>query len=235
MSAEKDFAASVDDAGTNAFRDRVQRALSHDLRTPLGTIANYATILEYHEQGKPDEVRVFGSRIRASAVRIGAMLEALTEALRLARAGSDTNDVDLAGLLRELLSSTGLSATYTEALARPVRRCKVDPALVSFTWRAFLELQSEAASHALLELGLAVEHDERGTAIDLWTGAPSEHTADPALAQAFARELQERPALEGCFALGLAEDLVRLRGGSLGLWGRPGAAARLRLTLPHAR
>ena len=70
-------------AGTGALLERVRRALAHDLRTPLGTIGNYATILEYHDQAKPEEVRAFATRIRASVARTSLMLTQLTDALTL--------------------------------------------------------------------------------------------------------------------------------------------------------
>ncbi|MCC6409578.1 MAG: hypothetical protein IT453_20645 [Planctomycetes bacterium] len=240
MNVEREFATSPNAERVEAFRERVRKALAHDLRTPLGTIANYATILEYYDHGESEEARVFGGRIRASAMRLSAMLDELAEAWKLASAPSLPAEVDPAGLLRELLASTGIRATYLGDDAGSSARCTLDAALLGYAWRAFLRLQAESSARELLELELHVEPSVAGTCVELRSGAlelRSEAAAgppgEPLRATAFARQPSNRPTLDGGFALSLAEDLIRLHGGAFELWGRPGAAARLSIAFPR--
>jgi signal transduction histidine kinase len=62
------------------------QSISHDLKSPLGAILNFAAVLELDYQGRPldEEGREILSRIRSSAARGTELLEGL---LRLSRAG----------------------------------------------------------------------------------------------------------------------------------------------------
>ena len=55
---------------------------------------------------------------------------------------------------------------------------------------------------------------------------------DPSGSATFAEEDLETVPPESCFALDLAEALIRRRGGDFGLWGRPGVGARLYIAFP---
>jgi signal transduction histidine kinase len=77
-------------------------SISHDLKSPLGAILNFAAILELDHREKLDpDGREMLERIRASAVRGTDLLEGL---LRLSRAGHANlviSRIDMTGLARE--------------------------------------------------------------------------------------------------------------------------------------
>jgi hypothetical protein len=216
------------------FLERVRRALAHDLRTPLGTIANYAAILEYHGDTKPADVRVFAGRIRQSAVRAAVMLQHVTDAIVLAERRSPELGVDPSGLVRALLTEMTVHVRFPAHGEEPHERLPFDPDLLAFAWRAFLAVNAESAADKSLDVDVEVEPSNGVTAVDMWIGArPSskpEHTGSAAYTEGL-----ETPAQpESCFALGLAEDLVQMRGGQMGLWGRPGQASNLRIVFPRS-
>jgi signal transduction histidine kinase len=211
--------------------ERIRRALSHDLRTPIGTISNYATILEYHGPEKTEDVRVFARRIRDAATRTVAMLQSITEAIALARQASSAAGMDPAGSLRALVVELGIHVRFPARGPEPTERIPLDAELVTFAWRAFLSMTLDAARTGALDVDLAIENGESSIALDMFTGerddAPREHVDSERLARAE----QDVPP-EALLALGLAEDLVHMRGGEISLWGRPGLPWGMRIRLP---
>src|SRR5262245_25889929 len=97
-------ATASDCAKRRPFLERIRRALAHDLRTPLGTIANYAAILEYPGDAKAEDIQVFAGRIRTSAVRAATMLQHVTEAIVLSERAPRNDEIDPNALLRSILS-----------------------------------------------------------------------------------------------------------------------------------
>jgi two-component system sensor kinase len=78
-------------------------SVSHDLRSPLGAILNFAAILEEDYRGRPldaEGVRIL-ARIRRSAMRATALLEDLLQLSRAGRAALSLEPVDMAALARE--------------------------------------------------------------------------------------------------------------------------------------
>lgn len=214
-----------------AFLERIRKALAHDLRTPLGTITNYAAILEYQGDSKPTDVRLFAGRIRQSAVRAAMMLQHVTDAIILAGRAPAKESVDLAALVRSVITETSVRARFPVHGEEPGERVPVDGDLVAFAWRAFLSINAEAAGDAPLDLDVEVGDDGRMYTLDMWIGSrPSEAPARIGSTK-YAESMLGSSAPESCFALGLAEDLIRMRGGDVGLWGRPGQGSNLRLSL----
>jgi hypothetical protein len=66
----------------------------------------------------------------------------------------------------------------------------------------------------------------------MWVGSRPPEAPFRVGATKFAESVLGLSAPETCFALGLAEDLIRMRGGEVGLWGRPGEGSNLRVSLP---
>lgn len=76
-------------------------SVSHDLRSPLGAILNFASILEEdHGEELDDAVLELLARIKTSATRATGLLEDLLELSRAGRAELDWDRVDLAALAR---------------------------------------------------------------------------------------------------------------------------------------
>jgi signal transduction histidine kinase len=220
-------------ARTEGFLERVRRALAHDLRTPLGTIANYAAILEYHGDTKPADVRVFAGRIRQSAVRAAVMLQHITDAIVLAERRQPALGFDPGGLVRALLTEMNVHVRFPGRGAEPHERVPLDPELVSFAWRAFLNVNAEAAGEQTLDVDVEIEPSDSATVVDMWVGKRPNETLERSGTAPFVEAAGAPTHPESCFALGLAEDLIRIRGGEMGLWGRPGAASNLRIAFPR--
>ncbi len=213
------------------FIERVRRALGHDLHTPLGTIANYAAILEYQNLGKPEEVRLFAGRIRSSAMRMAAMLRQMAEAIRLTESERSAAPLDLSALVRSLTTEMNLRVSYPAHGREPAHPVNVDRELLAYAWRAFLAVNAEVSSTTGFDLDVEVED----RTITLWVGAARPESApEHVTASKFSDDATESVPPESCFALGIAEWLVQEHGGAIGLWGRPGRSA-LRVELAAQR
>lgn len=211
-----------------SFLERVRKALSHDLRSPLGTISNYAAILEFQGDVKPDEIRAFANRIRSSSVRAASQLGHAADALAIVIREPQTASTDVGALLRKVLDEQMLLARFPARQSAHDAPVVLEAALVTFAWRAFLALMHEGAAGKMLDIDLAVD----GETLELFVGARS---AQRGAAVDVARFVDPTPAAspEACFALALAEDLVALRGGELSLSGDACGSAGLALRLPH--
>lgn len=213
--------------------ERLRKALAHDLRTPLGTIGNYATILEYHDQAKPEEVRAFAGRIRTSVVRTASMLTCMTDALSLAMRKNAKQGAEPATILRSLLSELGIHGHFAANAEDPLKCLELDPDLLTFCWRAFLGITAPSAPQGGLELDIACSVEDGRVSVDLLLGAQHPE-ADVAGINCSVYVLRhfDSPAQDACFAMSIAENLVAARGGILEIHGKDGAASRLRLRLP---
>lgn len=218
---------------TEGFLERVRRALAHDLRTPLGTIANYAAILEYHGDTKPADVRVFAGRIRQSAVRAAAMLQHITDAIVLAERKPAASGFDPSGLVRALLTEMSVHVRFPARAEEPRERVDLDPDLMAFAWRAFLNVNAEAAGEQTLDVDVEVGSSSSSTVVDMWVGRRPDEAPEHSGATPFVEGAGALTHPESCFALALAEDLIKLRGGEMGLWGTPGQASSLRVSFPR--
>ncbi|HTF87721.1 MAG TPA: histidine kinase dimerization/phospho-acceptor domain-containing protein [Planctomycetota bacterium] len=213
--------------------ERLRKALAHDLRTPLGTIGNYATILEYHDQAKPEEVRAFAGRIRTSVVRTASMLTCMTDALTLAMRKNAKRGAEPATILRSLLSELGIHGHFAANANEPVTCLELDPDLLTFCWRAFLGITAPSAPQGGLDLDFACSVEDASVSIDLLLGAQQREPDIECIdCSVYVLRHFDSPAQDACFAMSIAEHLVAARGGSLQIHGKAGAASRLRLRLP---
>jgi len=215
----------------DAFDERLRKALAHDLRTPLGTIANYAAILEFHGSANTDDVHAFAGRIRLGAGRLATMLQQMSDALAISTSAARRQEVDLSGLLRAQLSALGLQGNYPASGHEPAAPVRFDAAILGFAWRAFLSVCNEAAPLAAFDLDIDIESTAAGTWIELWIGPRPGGVPLRIGLEQFAQTCSDTTQPLACFALGLAEALIERRGGSMELWGQPGAGASLRLGL----
>jgi len=81
-------------------------SVSHDLRTPLGAILNFAAILEEDYRDKPidDEGAALLARIQRSATRATNLLNDLLELSRAGRSSLSLERLDMASLCHEILA-----------------------------------------------------------------------------------------------------------------------------------
>jgi len=221
---------AIDD-GLMTFDERLRRALHHDLLSPLGTIANYAAILEHHEKTPPEEIRAFAARIRASTDRLAKMFRHLAAATELSSRSLRFIDVEPRGLLRSVLVELGLNGPPASSSERH-ERMPFDEELLAFAWRSYLGVQSEIRVAEALQLDLAITSTEQTTTIELFVREqPATRPERIGLSQ-FAPSMSPRVPAEWIFVLGLVEGLFHSRGGEFALWGHPGEAAGLRVGLP---
>lgn len=86
-------------------------SVSHDLRSPLGAILNFAAILEEDLAGRlSEEERSHLERIRASAASALAMMEGLLVLSRVGREPLRRERVDMDALAREVFAEVSASA-----------------------------------------------------------------------------------------------------------------------------
>jgi len=178
---ERDVSIAVDTSPLRAFMETVRKVLGHDLRTPLGTIVNYAAVLEEdagQSGGDSDRVRGLTERIRLQAVQTADMLETLLEATLLAARPVAGGRSDPLKLLHDVLAEVdpGTSLTGTMACPNDGIEIELDSELVAFVWRAFLAIEQGARGSLPKEVRLRVErggdHDavlelQVGPALDL--------------------------------------------------------------------
>ncbi len=92
----------VDGEALQAFMRSVRAILGHDLRTPLGTIVNYASILE-EDAGLDPGLRELPRRIRGQAMQAAEMLQLLLDATLLASSAPAPIPVDPEALLHSIV------------------------------------------------------------------------------------------------------------------------------------
>jgi signal transduction histidine kinase len=81
-------------------------AVAHDLRAPLRSIDGFSeALLEDHGPALDQEAQTYLDRIRRSAQRMGSMIDALLELSRLVRSTLEATQVDLSGLVKDVLES----------------------------------------------------------------------------------------------------------------------------------
>ncbi|HEX7005216.1 MAG TPA: PAS domain S-box protein [Trueperaceae bacterium] len=90
----------------NEELDAFNYSVSHDLRAPLRGIDGFSSLLE-EEYGEtiPEEARGYLERVRASATRMGQLLDALLTLSRMTRGGLNERRVSLSGIARETVSA----------------------------------------------------------------------------------------------------------------------------------
>lgn len=87
-------------------------SVSHDLRSPIGAVLNFAAILEEeHCPHLPPAGRQLVTRIRSSAGRAIELLDGLLRLSRAGRAPLELESLDMAALAREAFAQARLSET----------------------------------------------------------------------------------------------------------------------------
>lgn len=219
------------------FLDRVRSSFSHDLRTPLGTIVNYAAVLESTQGVDAADVRDLGRRIRGNAQRATRMIQLLANATGLASRPLRTATTDLLALAQSILTDVGgrgrvrLAANTTSALV------EVDAEVLGFAWRAYNAVEHDSRAKPIDDAELELNRAADALEVELRCGAPAPNEtslARPVLElPGFLRHNGGPDRLESGLGLQLAQDLVVSLGGELHVWGRPGIRSGLRLRFPQ--
>jgi signal transduction histidine kinase len=225
----------LDRVALHAFMERVQATLGHDLRTPLGTIVNYASVLE-EDVGLDGERRSeLPRRIRGQAMQAAEMLQLLLDATLLAAAVPIVVRVDPDALLRSVVAELEGDAPEPDAAPSPGSRAiGLDPRVVGFAWRSFLALERTLTSRPLSAARTTIDAVDGRVRLELAFGGADAESAAPIDVEAFTRQNAAEIPAPSRFALRLSRDLVRARGGELLVRGRVGADAAIRIDLPRA-
>lgn len=230
--------AQHDIARLYRFLERVRRSFAHDLPTPLGSIVNYATVLEATQSAGAEDVRDLGRRIRNNALRAARMLQLLANCTRLASRPLRTASTDLLTLARTVFTDAGAPADVQLAPGTDSPLAAVDAEVLGFAWRTYVAVAIDALGTVIHQAHLQVNADDRELVIQLGCG-PDLRADGPLGASNATIELSGflnhngGPArLESSLGLQLAADLVVSHGGILEVSGRPGAVSGLNLRLP---
>jgi signal transduction histidine kinase len=230
----------------NGMLDRLQSAqatqrrfisdASHELKSPLATLRQYAEVARTHPE------RVSEQELGEVALEEGARLERLVQGmLVLARADEgalrpEPVDVDLDDLLLEearRVRGAGLAVDTSGVRATRVRG---DAALLAQLVR---NLVDNAARHARSGIALAVAADTDGTTVALLVDDDGDGIplADrDRVFDRFVRLDDARARDTGGSGLGLsiAREIARAHGGAVRVEDAPTGGARLRVELPAA-
>ena len=223
------------------FLERIRSTFSHDLRTPLGVIVNYAAVLESPAATAHEEVQNLARSIRGNAQRASDMLARLVEAMEFASAAPHVSNVDLAVLARAALAQAGGQGDARLAEGATGAKMELEGGPLQYAWRAYLAVVV-GCYRGGSRLSLAVRTHSGGTSytIDLCCcergGEPTlgVPTSDEAFdePEQFLRRTGVSTRTANAVALGLAKDLILARGGELSTWGDPTAKSAVRVRVP---
>jgi light-regulated signal transduction histidine kinase (bacteriophytochrome) len=122
--------------------DALQRSVSHDLRSPIGAVLNFATVLELdHGEDLGPEGRQVVYRIRRSAESGLVLLDALSRLSRVARAPLRRAPVEVETLVRQAFAELGDAAPRADLVVGAIPPALADADLLR---TAFRELLSNA-------------------------------------------------------------------------------------------
>jgi PAS domain S-box-containing protein len=215
-------------------------SVAHDLRAPLRGMSGFAQILldDYGEKLGPDGLDSL-REIRANAVRMAALIDALLSLSRVTRSEVRLESVDLTAIARDV--ATGLAPAEGEHAVEVVvedgLRADADPMLV----RALLENLIGNAfkftgprARPRVEVGLVERDGERAFFVrDNGVGFDMAHAGR--LFGAFQRlhTVGEFPGTG--IGLATAQRIVHRHGGRIWATSAPGEGATFFFTLPTAR
>jgi signal transduction histidine kinase len=223
------------------FLERIRHTVSHDMRTPLGTIVNYAAVLEANEGSDAEEVRDLGRRIRGNAQRAARMIQLLAGVVELASRPLRSAPTDLATLARSILDDAGARGSVLLAPGPRPTLADVDAEVLGFAWRAFVAVESDSAGKPVESADLIVEPERDAVVVELQCGSnaallvPGAPTGAASVElSAFLRHNGGPGRIESSLGLGLAQELLIRHGGSMTVFGRPGSRSGIRVRLPVA-
>ncbi len=222
------------------FLERIRSSFSHDLRTPLGAIVNYAAVLEAAPGTDGAEVRDLGRRIRKNALRASRMIQLLASATGLASRPWQFTSTDLVILAQSIMKDIGGRGHVRLASNTPAAIVGVDAEILGFAWRAYTSFEQDncAASVDVAELEFHTEQTELRVELRCLGPTASQSVLDPREPTielpAFLRHNGGPNRVESAMGLKLAQDLMISLGGDLQVWGKPGVRSGLRLRFPAA-
>lgn len=248
MESRQDLSAGASPALAR-FLERVHKSFSHDLGAPLGSIVNYACVLESGRathagepadtNGQPQvggapslEVRELGRRIRTNALRAARMIQLLASATRLASRPLQPASTDVLTLARTVLSDTGGRGLVSSVAKPGGTLVDVDAELIGFVWRAYVAVENDARGKPVDEATLQVIGEDEYLMVEMRCSGDGSVPVQSSDLTDFMHQNGGPARLETSMGFGLAEDLVLSHGGDFEVCGRPGISSVLRLRFP---
>lgn len=229
---------ALGDAALQCLLERVIGALGHDLRTPLGTIVNYASVLEGDPVPAACELRDIAERVRRQAKRVVDVAQLLSDALLLVASPPVSAIGEAKALLQAILDpmNCGIQLVSTPTrLEDDAGAVELDPRIVGFAVQAWLAVERSVRPELPREARLRVERLDRHVRLDLaFDGAAGLPVAAVPIDD-YVRDVGVKIPPARRFALEIAVALLDCSGGKLTLSGKPGRASALRLELAQGR
>jgi signal transduction histidine kinase len=225
------------DDALRRLHERIARGLGHDLRTPLGTIVNCASLLDGGDAPDAATVRDAAARIRRQASALADASQLLADALRIAAQPPALRSGAPLTLLRALAEEIGAGVRLREAPAGAAAvpaALALDARRVGYAWRTFLAIERTARATLPAEAEVRVARSAADASIEL--GFDGALAAAPAWVAPpdWARSAESRLAPLARLTLEVGGDLLAATGGTLEVAGAPGRGSALRLRLPIA-
>lgn len=212
-------------------------AVSHDLRSPLRTIAGFSEALQEDcAAALGDEGSGHLEKIRDAVAFMERMLDGILELMRVARMEMHHERVDLTALASSIAASArrSVSGRDLDLVIHPGLSVDGDPALLEICMRQLMENAFKFTSKqpaARIEVGGELR-DGRKRFFVRDNGAGFDEKYAGKMFGAFQR-LHSSYEFEGLgVGLAIVEHIVRRHGGRAWATGRPGAGATVFIELP---
>lgn len=164
--AERVLQRTAELEAANKELEAFSYSISHDLRAPLRAVRGFAgVVLEDFSLHLPEEGRHYLQRIRVRSQHMGALIDDLLEFSRLSRQSVNWQNVDTAGLVREVLDELKpqCDSRPMEIQFGELPTCQGDPGLLKQVW---VNLLSNAIKYtigrepAIIKIGCEREKSE---------------------------------------------------------------------------
>jgi signal transduction histidine kinase len=210
-------------------------SVSHDLRSPLRAVDGYARMLEEDYRDRlDDEGRRLLGVVRASATRMGRLIDDLLAFSRLGRQAPAVRPVDMAALAAEVVNEVrGDSNAAIEVGALPA--AQADPSMLKQVW---LNLVGNAVKYSGKRAGARVEigGKEEPRELVYWVrdnGVGFDMRYAAKLYGVFQR-LHRADEFPGTgVGLAIVQRIVTRHGGRVWAEGKPGEGACFHFSLPR--
>jgi signal transduction histidine kinase len=229
-------AASEKMRAAMAELEAFSHSISHDLRSPIGAVINFAVLIEQDPAGKleAEDMRLLG-RIRASAESAVRMLDQLVRYMWIERAGAEFEDVDMTSIARQAFAEleTGREGNGGVRLAlSDLPAARGSPTLLMSVFR---NLFSNSLKHTTGCVERRIEvAGVPGARENTYVVADNGAGFDPRLGESLYQPFFRAGAAKDGAGLGLAivAKIVRRHGGRVWAESDGSSGARFCFTLP---
>jgi signal transduction histidine kinase len=214
-------------------------SVSHDLRAPLRPLVGFSEVLisEYADKLDARAVRYL-ERIRAAGVRMGLLIDDLLQLSRMGRVQLDTQPVDLAAIVREVIADlrTDDVTRAVDVICPTAVAAEGDPGLLRIALENLLRNAwkfTKKRSTARIEFGVVMSNAPTYFVRDDGVGFDPQYAAR--LFEPFHR-LHSEAQFEGTgIGLAIVSRIIGRHGGSIWAESSPDQGAIFRFTLPVPR